>query len=144
MSFLPFVFTLRFIELFATGLFMVSPIIIFLIGLLMLIARITCGVENWKSYSKSLYFIFITALTIGYGKTVPVTRKGRFLSVLSGFIGVVLSGLIVSVALNSVMIAWQATHDTPMETSIESELANHGRNCFSPCRPQIASALSDW
>lgn len=122
MSFLPFVFTLRFLELFATGLFMVSPIIIFLFGLLMLIARITCGLEKWKSYPKALYFILITALTIGYGRTVPSTGKGRFLSVLSGFIGVVLSGLIVSVAINSVMIAWQATHDTPMESSVEAEL----------------------
>ena len=100
---------------------MVSPIILFLLGLLMLIAKITCRIEKWHSYSKSVYFTMITALTIGYGRTVPKTRNGRFLSLLSGFIGIVLTGLIVSVALNSVMISWQGTHNTPMESSIESE-----------------------
>jgi len=122
MSFLPFVFTLRFLELFVTGLFMVSPILFFLLGLLLLIAKLTCRIEKWHSYSKAFYFIMITALTIGYGNTVPKTRNGRFLSLLSGFVGVILTGVIVSIALNSVMIAWQATHDTPMESSIESEL----------------------
>lgn len=101
---------------------MVSPIILFLLGLLLLIAKVTCRIEKWHSYSKSVYFTMITALTIGYGRTVPKTRNGRFLSLLSGFVGVVLTGVIVSVALNSVMISWQATHNTPMESSIETEL----------------------
>ena len=122
MSFLPFTFTLKFLELFITGLFMISPIILFLFGILLLIAKLTCRIEKWHSYSKAVYFIMITALTIGYGNTVPNTRNGRFLSLLSGFVGVVLTGVIVSIALNSVMIAWQATHNTPMESSIETEL----------------------
>ena len=122
MSFLPFTFTLKFLELFITGLFMISPIILFLFGILLLIAKLTCRIEKWHSYSKAVYFIMITALTIGYGNTVPKTRNGRFLSLLSGFVGVVLTGVIVSIALNSVMIAWQATHNTPMELSIETEL----------------------
>ncbi|MCD4707258.1 MAG: potassium channel family protein [Candidatus Sabulitectum sp.] len=122
MDFLPFEFTFKFLELFVTGLFMVSPVLIFLAGILFLIAKITCKIEKWQSYTKSLFFTFITALTVGYGKTVPSSGWGRFLSVLSGFIGVVLTGVIVSVALNAVMISWQATHDTPIEVSIESEL----------------------
>ncbi len=126
MSFLPFVFTLRFLELFITGLFMVSPVIIFLFALLLLIARATRRAEKWKTYSGSLYFTLITALTIGYGRTVPSTGRGRILSVLSGFIGVVLTGIIVSVALNSVMLAWQSTHDTPMEMSIEQVMDRLG------------------
>lgn len=130
MDFLPFKFTLMFIEYFVTGLFMVSPIIIFLLGLLLVVARITCNIEKWKSYSKAVYFTFITALTIGYGQTVPRTRNGRFFSVLSGFIGVVLSGLIVSVALNSLMISWQSTHDTSIGSSIESELESLQNTTF--------------
>jgi len=125
-SFLPFVFTLRFLELFITGLFMVSPVIILLLVLLFLIARATRRAEKWKTYSGSLYFTLITALTIGYGRTVPSTSRGRILSVLSGFIGVILTGIIVSVALNSVMLAWQATHDTPMEMSIEQVMDRLG------------------
>ena len=135
MDFLPFKFTLMFIEYFLIGLFMVSPILIFLVGLLLVIAKVTCKIEKWKSYSKSVYFIFITALTIGYGQTVPKTRNGRFLSVLSGFIGVVLSGLAVSVALNSLMISWQATHDASMGSSIESEIQTLENTTFRSTPP---------
>ncbi len=130
MDFLPLKFTFKFLELFVTGLFMVSPVLLFLGGILCLLAKITCRIEKWQSYTKSLYFTFITALTVGYGKTVPSSGWGRFLSVVSGFIGVILTGVIVSVALNSVMISWQATHDTPMETSIESELESLENTAF--------------
>jgi len=130
MDFLPIKFTIKFIELFVTGLFMVSPVLLFLGGILCLLAKITCRIENWQSYTKSLYFTFITALTVGYGKTVPSSGWGRFLSVVSGFVGVILTGVIVSVALNSVMISWQATHDTPMETSIEAELGSLENTAF--------------
>ncbi|MCK5787248.1 MAG: two pore domain potassium channel family protein [Candidatus Sabulitectum sp.] len=130
MDFLPIKFTIKFVELFITGLFMVSPVLIFLAGILFIIAKITCRIEKWQSYTKSLFFTFITALTVGYGKTVPSSGWGRFLSVLSAFVGVVLTGVIVSVALNSVMISWQATHDTPMEASIESELESLENTAF--------------
>jgi len=124
MDFLPFEFTLKFLELFGAGLFLVSPIIIFLMGLLFLIANATSRIEKWQNFTESLYFTFITALTVGYGNTVPKTPRGRVLSVISAFIGVVLTGLIVSVALNAVMISWQTTHNSPMESSIETELQN--------------------
>ena len=130
MDFLPIKFTVKFIELFVTGLFMVSPVLLFLGGILCLLAKITCRIEKWQSYTKSLYFTFITALTVGYGKTVPSSGWGRFLSVVSGFIGVILTGVIVSVALNSVMLSWQATHDTPMEASIVSELESLENTAF--------------
>ncbi|PIE52002.1 hypothetical protein CSA37_08845 [Candidatus Fermentibacteria bacterium] len=130
MNILPFKFTLKFIELFMTGLLLVSPILLFLIGILLIIAKLTCRTEKWKSYSKSVYFILITALTVGYGQTVPKTGKGRFLAILSGFVGVVLTGLVVSVAINSVMISWQATHDTSVEMLIESKLETMESNTF--------------
>ena len=131
MDFLPIKFTLKFLELFATGLFLVSPVLIFLSGLIFLIARFIYKIEKWQNYSKSLYFTFITALTVGYGNTVPSSGRGRFLSIVSAFVGVVLTGVIVSVALNSVMLSWQATHDTPMENSIQSTAHNIESGTFS-------------
>ncbi|MCD6589066.1 MAG: two pore domain potassium channel family protein [Candidatus Fermentibacteraceae bacterium] len=139
MDFLPIRFTLKFLELFVTGLFMISPVLLFLVGILFLLAKITCNIEKWQSFSKSLYFTFITALTVGYGKTVPGSRWGRLLSVLSAFVGIVLTGVIVSVALNSVMISWQFTHNTPMETSIESELQNLEGTGFRPWEKKTGS-----
>ena len=139
MDFLPIKFTVKFLELFVTGLFMVSPVLLFLGGILCLLAKITCRIEKWQSFTKSLYFTFITALTVGYGKTVPSSGWGRFLSVVSGFVGVVLTGVIVSVALNSVMISWESTHDTPMEASIESELESIENSAFHTGKQSAAA-----
>jgi hypothetical protein len=121
-NFLPFEFTLKFIELFSTGLFLISPILLFIAGLLCLVAKIISRIEKWQSFPKAIYFTILTALNVGSSNTAPNTSRGRFLSVLSVFIGVVLTGLIVSVALNAVMISWQTTHNAPMENSIEIEL----------------------
>ncbi len=131
MDFLPIKFTLKFFELFVTGLFMISPVLLFLSGIIFLIARFIYKIEKWQNYSKSLYFTFITALTVGYGNTVPSSGRGKFLSVVSAFVGVVLTGVIVSVALNSVMLSWQATHDTPMESSIQATLQRIESSTFS-------------
>ncbi len=110
---------------------MVSPVLLFLCGIIFLLARFIYKIEKWQNYSKSLYFTFITALTVGYGNTVPSSGRGKFLSVVSAFVGVVLTGVIVSVALNSVMLSWQATHDTPMESSIQSALHSIESGKFS-------------
>jgi hypothetical protein len=53
----------------------------------------------------TLYFTFITGLTIGYGDVVPRTVAGRPLSILIGIGGILLTGLVVAVgvkALNAV------------------------------------------
>ena len=45
----------------------------------------------------SLYFTFVTAFTIGYGDIAPVTPAGRVLSLLVGFIGLIVTGLVVAI-----------------------------------------------
>ena len=135
MDIAPLVFTLRFLEVFITGLFMISPVILFFMGLLFLFAKLTCNHEKWGSYSESLYFTMITALTVGYGQIVPKTSKGRLLSVFSGITGIILGGLIVSVALNAVVISWEEIHDSPMESSIEAELETLEGSAFIGSSP---------
>ncbi len=72
---------------------------------------------------------------MGYGQTVPRTSKGRLLSVLSGITGIILGGLIVSVALNAVVISWGEIHDSPMENSIEAELETLEGSAFRGSSP---------
>ena len=45
----------------------------------------------------SLYFTFVTAFTIGYGDIAPVTPAGRVLSLNVGFIGLIVTGLVVAI-----------------------------------------------
>jgi voltage-gated potassium channel len=50
-------------------------------------------------FADALYFTFITGLTVGYGDIAPVTLLGRVIAILTGLLGVIVSGLIVAVAV---------------------------------------------
>ncbi len=52
-------------------------------------------------FGDALYFAIITGLTIGYGDIVVKTPVGRILAVLTGFIGVLFSGLVIAVAVRA-------------------------------------------
>ena len=69
------------------GLRVVWPI---LSVLLLLVVALGCGIgwiEGWR-VSDSLYFSFVTALTIGYGDLAPKTLNTRSFAVLIGLCGV--------------------------------------------------------
>jgi len=52
-------------------------------------------------FADALYFVFVTGLTIGYGDIAPVTPMGRVVAVLTGLLGMLITGLIVAVAVFS-------------------------------------------
>ena len=52
-------------------------------------------------FADALYFTFITGLTVGYGDIAPVTPMGRVVAVLTGLLGMLITGLIVAVAVFS-------------------------------------------
>lgn len=47
-----------------------------------------------SSIGETIYFCAVTLLTIGYGDIVPTTTLGRIISVLLGFLGVLMTGVI--------------------------------------------------
>ena len=51
------------------------------------------------SFADALYFSFVTGLTIGYGDIAPVTPAGRVVAVLTGFVGLLMTGLIAALAV---------------------------------------------
>ena len=72
-------------------------------GLLLLIVALGLSVgwiEEWR-VSESLYFSFISALTIGYGDLVPKTLITRLLAVLIGLCGVLVTALVAAVAVKA-------------------------------------------
>ena len=82
------------------GLHVVWPI---LSGLLITI--VTLGViiglrEGW-SLQESIYFAFVSGLTIGYGDLAPKTLLTRVLAIVIGICGVLLTGLVAAVAVNA-------------------------------------------
>jgi hypothetical protein len=65
-----------------------------------LIARI----ERWQ-LGDGVYFTFVTGLTIGYGDLVPHQPLSRFLAILIGFFGTVLTGLVAAIAVRALQTA---------------------------------------
>jgi hypothetical protein len=50
-------------------------------------------------FADALYFTFVTGLTIGYGDIAPVTLAGRVVAILTGLLGVLITGLIIAIAV---------------------------------------------
>ena len=65
-------------------------ILIFLDGVLF-------SLVEGKDIGSSIYFAFITGLTIGYGDITPVTTLGRIVAVFTGLCGTIFVGLVVAI-----------------------------------------------
>jgi voltage-gated potassium channel len=79
-----------------------------LLGLIMAGAAAIAAIEK-VSFGKAVYFAFITGLTVGYGDIVPGTTIGRLISVLLALVGILFTGVVVAVAVQSVRHAWEET-----------------------------------
>ena len=85
-----------------SGLLTVQMVLGFIVGLL----------EKWP-WGDSFYFTFVTSLTIGYGDFVPRTVAGRFLSILIGIGGILLTGLVVAVGVKALNAAAEIDRSKP-------------------------------
>lgn len=61
--------------------------------------------ERWKKFD-ALYWSLITATTVGYGDIRPLKRASRILSIFIAFIGIMLTGVIVAITVNTGKIAF--------------------------------------
>lgn len=77
-----------------------------LAAMLFILAVLFSWVESLP-LGESLYFTMITGLTVGYGDIVPKTPPGRVLSIIIGFTGVLMTGLIVAMATRALAEAVQ-------------------------------------
>ena len=89
---------------FATGLFfglrVVWPVLSALLAAIAALGLLIGLIEGW-SISESIYFAFVSGLTIGYGDFAPKTLVARLLAVMIGFCGVLLTGLVAAVAVKA-------------------------------------------
>ncbi len=53
--------------------------------------------EFIREYSDSIWLIFVTASTIGYGDLYPVTLAGRFVSVIGGIVGIIVAAFATAI-----------------------------------------------
>ena len=92
--------------------------------LLYLLAVIVVGglllsLFDGKSLAEGQYLAFITAMTVGYGDLAPVTWPARVTSLVIGFNGLLLTGVIVAFCLKAVELSFQR-EITKIETDSEA------------------------
>jgi Ion channel len=94
----------RFATGLRSGLRVVWPILSGLLGLMIAFGVAIGLVEGW-SVQDSIYFTFVSGLTIGYGDLVPRTLLTRILAILIGISGILVTALVAAVAVKALDVA---------------------------------------
>jgi uncharacterized membrane protein len=89
---------------FYTGLFaglrVLWPILSGLVAIIVALGIVIGLREGW-SLQESIYFAFVSGLTIGYGDFAPKTLMSRVLAIAIGICGVLFTALLAAVAVKA-------------------------------------------
>ena len=85
------------------GLRVVWPVLSALVGIIVALGVVTGLIEGW-SVQESIYFAFVSGLTIGYGDLAPKTLLTRVLAILIGMCGVLVTALVAAVAVKALTV----------------------------------------
>lgn len=110
-------FIFIFTEVFAVGMYFVSPLLISLIFLIASLGYTVGRIENW-SILDSLYYAFITATTVGYGDFHPLKRRSKCIAIFITMIGLLCTGIIVAIGLKAAEFSF--TNHDEIEQIIDS------------------------
>ncbi len=86
------------------GLSVVWPILSGLLGLIVAAGLVVGRIEGW-SVQESIYFAFVSGLTIGYGDLAPKSLLARVLAIFIGVCGVLITALVAAVAVKALTAA---------------------------------------
>ena len=86
------------------GLRVVWPILSVLLALIIALGVVVGLIEGW-SLHESIYFAFVSGLTIGYGDLAPKSLLTRVLAILIGVCGVLLTALVAAIAVKALTTA---------------------------------------
>lgn len=89
------------------GLRVVWPILSVLLGLIIALGLVVGLLEGW-SIQESIYFAFVSGLTIGYGDLAPSSLLTRALAILIGVCGVLMTALLAAIAVKALTAATDA------------------------------------
>jgi Ion channel len=89
------------------GLRVVWPILSVLLGLIIALGLVVGLLEGW-SVQESIYFAFVSGLTIGYGDLAPTSLLTRALAILIGVCGVLMTALLAAIAVKALTAATDA------------------------------------
>jgi len=99
--------TVAFLKQFAVGLWETLPLLSCLSLGIALLGYTVGRKEGWTRF-ESLYWSFITATTVGYGDLRPLKRVSRVVAILIAFMGLMLTGIVIALAVWAATIALKA------------------------------------
>ena len=115
-------FTLTFIKIFLYGLYLAAPLLLAMFLVIILLGQSVGKKESWTRYD-ALYWSFVTSTTLGYGDFRPTKKISKALAILIAFIGVICTGIIVAIAVDSALQSFKTTRDiTTFKTNIQTIL----------------------
>ncbi len=94
----------KFLSGLFAGLSVVWPILSGLLGLIVAAGLVVGRIEGW-SVQESIYFAFVSGLTIGYGDLAPKSLLARVLAIFIGVCGVLVTALVAAVAVKALTAA---------------------------------------
>jgi hypothetical protein len=65
-----------------------------------LLGAVIGWLEGWP-LPEAIYFAYVSGLTIGYGDLVPTHALSRVLAIVTGFAGILLTGLVAAVGVRA-------------------------------------------
>ena len=93
-------FTLSFIKVFAVGLWIFAPILLSIAVFILLLGQWVGRAEKWSPFDAA-YWSLVTASTVGYGDFRPSCRLGKVLSIVIATWGLIFTGIVVGIAVQS-------------------------------------------
>ena len=90
----------RFVGGLCTGLRVVWPVLSGLLVLITALGLVIGLLEGW-SIQESIYFAFVSGLTIGYGDFAPKSLLTRVLAIVIGGCGVLLTAVVAAIAVKA-------------------------------------------
>lgn len=105
-------YAFTFLKLFGTGILLVLPLFALLGLVVVVLGQVVGRLEGWTRYD-ALYWSLITATTVGYGDIRPKRRSSKGLSVLVALVGIMFTGILVAVTLETSSIAFRQHVDLP-------------------------------
>ena len=99
--------TITFLKEFGSGLWLTFPLLSTLAAVIIVLGQFIGKKEGWSPID-SFYWSFITATTVGYGDLRPTRNLSRMGAILIAFLGLLLSGIIIAIAVRAGTIALAA------------------------------------
>ena len=96
----------RFFAGLVDGLHVVWPVLSGLLAIIVALGLVIGLIEGW-SVHESMYFAFVSGLTIGYGDFSPTTLATRTMAIAIGVCGILLTAVVAAVAVKALTTAME-------------------------------------